>query len=135
MPLFCVSTLADLNMSTPSLFLYVLLGGLFAGVAYFVYTTYFDPSLSLSPSSSKSGKKASSASGSGRPSAVTAKSSSIVDNVTGEMRVGCRNITSVRGARRALEGTRARARRVERRVRVGGGRRGGGSERAPREWV
>lgn len=84
MPLFCVSTLADLNMSTPSLFLYVLLGGLFAGVAYFVYTTYFDPSLSLSPSSSKSGKKASSASGSGRPSAVTAKSSSIVDNVTGE---------------------------------------------------
>ncbi|GAA5960941.1 hypothetical protein JCM8115_002630 [Rhodotorula mucilaginosa] len=66
------------------LFLYVLLGGLFAGVAYFVYTTYFDPSLSLSPSSSKSGKKASSASGSGRPSAVTAKSSSIVDNVTGE---------------------------------------------------
>ena len=69
-------------MSTPSLFLYVLLGGLFAGIVYFVYTTYFDPSLSLSPSaSSKSGKKASSG---GRPSAVTAKSSSIVDNVTGE---------------------------------------------------
>ncbi|GAA5880039.1 hypothetical protein JCM3774_004545 [Rhodotorula dairenensis] len=62
------------------LFLYVLLGGFFAGVAYFVYTSYFDPS--LSSASGAGGKKRSSTST--RPSAVTAKSSSIVDNVTGE---------------------------------------------------
>lgn len=67
-----------------SLFLYVLLGGLFAGIAYFVYTTYFDPSLSLSSSSSSSSKSGKKAASGGRPSAVTAKSSSIVDNVTGE---------------------------------------------------
>lgn len=66
-----------------SLFLYALLGALLAGIAYFVYTSYLAPTPTLS--TKKSSRSASSGTGTAtRPSAVTAKSSSIVDNRTGE---------------------------------------------------
>ncbi|GAA5982381.1 hypothetical protein JCM10908_006623 [Rhodotorula pacifica] len=64
------------------LFLYALLGAFFAGGAYFVYTSYFEPTVTTSKSKKK--RTTSSSSTPSRPHAVTAKSSSIVDGTTGE---------------------------------------------------
>ncbi|KPV73129.1 uncharacterized protein RHOBADRAFT_65485 [Rhodotorula graminis WP1] len=58
------------------LFLYVLLGSAFSGLAYLLYTSYLAPVVAPAPAKSSGG-------GARRPQAVTAKSSTIVDNTDG----------------------------------------------------
>ncbi|GAA6003277.1 uncharacterized protein JCM10292_003832 [Rhodotorula paludigena] len=63
------------------IFLYLLLGGIFSGVGYLVYTSYF------APAASSSTKR--------RPSAVTAKSASIVDGTDGSVQKAAKGSTGV----------------------------------------